>query len=105
MASDDFLARIDLLTRIDVLIDCLDAPDETGVIWRDDEPYDVAPDVPVWCATDVAEPEDDHAWILYAMLVSVGVGLLTSVVILLILAWSIYAAMGVILWLMVSSVS
>ncbi len=104
MNSEDAQARIALRVHIDLLIDVLDAPDEEGVVWCETDPYDVVlpDDVPAWRATEKAE---DNGWVLQAALISVGVGLLTSVVILLILAWSIYAAMGVLLWLMVSSVS
>jgi len=105
MKSEEAQARIALHVRIDVLIECLDAPDEQGVVWRDDGPYDIELPITTVLAATPIDDDDDSAWILQAALLSVAIGLLTSTVILLILAWSIYAALGVLLWLMVSAVS
>ena len=105
--NDDTLHRIKISVQIDVMLELIEESDGQGMVWCEG-PYDVTIPLalPVTTPLPVTDlDDDDRAWILQAALISVGVGLLASVVILLILAWSIYAAMGVILWFIVSSVT
>lgn len=103
MNSEEAEARIALRVHIDVLIGCIDAPDEEGVVWETD-PYDVVVTEGKLTTPAPAAPIDDGQWLI-AVLVGTAVGLLVAVVALLLVAWSVYAALGVLLWLMVNSVS
>ena len=50
------------------------------------------------------DEEDREAWYLTIALIAVTLGIFAGLAVLVVLAASIYAAMGVLLWLMVSSI-
>ena len=101
MRSEEAEIRIALLAHIDVLIEVIDAPDEEGIVWCDG-PYDL--ELPATAPLPAATTKD-NAWYLEVVLIAVGAGLFAGIAALIILAWMTYVAFGVLLWLMISSIT
>lgn len=102
--NDDTLQRIKVSIQIDVMLDLIDESDGHGMVWCDG-PYDVTIPLALPTTTPLPVTSTWASEALLPILVGVIIGLCIELAVLLIVWWSIYATLGMLLWLLVSIVS